>query len=228
MALKDNRSLPLQDEVFVARAPGRLDVMGGIADYSGALVLQMPAAEAAHAAVQRHPPGTQRVWRHMAARAAGSRVASRDPLPSPSAAPGTGTGTGTHPEPALRIVSLDADATNRGPAFDMALSELLTPDGRAPLPYAAARAYFRRDPALAWAAYVAGALVVLMHEEDVRPELGISVLVSSRVPEGKGVSSSAALEVAAMRALAAAHGVALGGRRLALLCQMVENLVVGE
>ena len=27
--------------VFVARAPGRLDVMGGIADYSGSLVLQM-------------------------------------------------------------------------------------------------------------------------------------------------------------------------------------------
>lgn len=29
-----------QDDVFVARAPGRLDVMGGIADYSGSLVLQ--------------------------------------------------------------------------------------------------------------------------------------------------------------------------------------------
>ncbi|KAA8519358.1 hypothetical protein F0562_013614 [Nyssa sinensis] len=28
------------EEIFVARAPGRLDVMGGIADYSGSLVLQ--------------------------------------------------------------------------------------------------------------------------------------------------------------------------------------------
>lgn len=27
----------------MARAPGRLDVMGGIADYSGSLVLQVPA-----------------------------------------------------------------------------------------------------------------------------------------------------------------------------------------
>jgi L-arabinokinase len=27
--------------VYVARAPGRLDVMGGIADYSGSLVLQV-------------------------------------------------------------------------------------------------------------------------------------------------------------------------------------------
>ena len=32
--------------VTVARAPGRLDVMGGIADYSGSLVLQRPIAEA--------------------------------------------------------------------------------------------------------------------------------------------------------------------------------------
>src|SRR5687767_3729320 len=37
----------------VSRAPGRLDVMGGIADYSGSLVLQRPIAEAAFAAVQR-------------------------------------------------------------------------------------------------------------------------------------------------------------------------------
>src|SRR5689334_13425679 len=39
--------------MFVARAPGRLDVMGGIADYSGSLVLQRPIAEATFAAVQR-------------------------------------------------------------------------------------------------------------------------------------------------------------------------------
>ena len=37
----------------VSRAPGRLDVMGGIADYSGSLVLQRPIAEATFAAVQR-------------------------------------------------------------------------------------------------------------------------------------------------------------------------------
>src|SRR5687768_13461833 len=39
--------------VAIARAPGRLDVMGGIADYSGSLVLQRPIAEATFAAVQR-------------------------------------------------------------------------------------------------------------------------------------------------------------------------------
>ena len=39
--------------VFLSRAPGRLDVMGGIADYSGSLVLQRTTAEATFAAVQR-------------------------------------------------------------------------------------------------------------------------------------------------------------------------------
>ena len=35
-----------------ARAPGRLDVMGGVADYSGSIVLEMPLAEAACVAWQ--------------------------------------------------------------------------------------------------------------------------------------------------------------------------------
>src|ERR1700704_2651780 len=38
--------------IHVARAPGRLDVIGGIADYSGSLVLEMPIAEAAFVAIQ--------------------------------------------------------------------------------------------------------------------------------------------------------------------------------
>src|SRR6266498_3273512 len=38
--------------VVVTRAPGRLDVMGGIADYSGSLVLQRPIAEATLVALQ--------------------------------------------------------------------------------------------------------------------------------------------------------------------------------
>src|SRR5262245_51730294 len=39
-------------ELFVTRAPGRLDVMGGIADYSGSLMLELPIAEATLAALQ--------------------------------------------------------------------------------------------------------------------------------------------------------------------------------
>ena len=53
------------------------------------------------------------------------------------------------------------------------------------------------------------------------------MLVRSDVPIGKGVSSSAALDVAAFEALAALAGVAVDDRQLALAAQMVENLVVG-
>ena len=57
---------------MVARAPGRLDVMGGIADYSGSRVLQLPLAQACHVACQLHPPDKQPVWRHVAHRHAKS------------------------------------------------------------------------------------------------------------------------------------------------------------
>lgn len=141
--------------------------------------------------------------------------------------------------------------------------------GGQPISYEAARALFRADASRAWAAYVAGAVVVLQRERGARFADSLSILVASGgwagsvwrvlrlcchrfcwllrchalpclatsprhppsrtadVPEGKGVSSSAALEVAAMSALAAAHGIALEGRDLALLCQRVENAVVG-
>src|SRR5437868_4278164 len=41
------------NEMAIARAPGRLDVMGGIADYSGSLVLQLPIQEATFVALER-------------------------------------------------------------------------------------------------------------------------------------------------------------------------------
>src|SRR5205814_1297201 len=47
--------------LVVARAPGRLDVMGGIADYSGLLVLEMPIREATFAALQRKVSRTLRI-----------------------------------------------------------------------------------------------------------------------------------------------------------------------
>ena len=40
-------------EITIARAPGRLDVMGGIADYSGSLVLELPISEATFVALQK-------------------------------------------------------------------------------------------------------------------------------------------------------------------------------
>jgi galactokinase len=69
--------------------------------------------------------------------------------------------------------------------------------------------------------------LVLMREQNQSFESGANILISSRVPPGKGVSSSAALEVAVMQAATEAFDISIDGREKALLCQKVENLVVG-
>ena len=93
--------------------------------------------------------------------------------------------------------------------------------------YDSARRWFARDPASHWAAYVVGVLVVLAREAGLQLDCGVRILIDSRVPEGKGVSSSAALEVATMQAVAALVGSTPEGAELARLCQMAENFVVG-
>lgn len=165
-----------ESELTIARAPGRLDVMGGIADYSGSLVLELPISEATFVALQKDD--------------------SRK----------------------LTLVSLVDDKTL---SFEMSLSDL-DRDGE-PIEYDEAQRYFKHH----WSAYVAGVFLVLSRELGVRFDHGARLLISSRVPEGKGVSSSAALEVATMSAVAAAFDIKIGPRELALLCQQVENLVVG-
>src|SRR5688572_29828076 len=44
--------LEREREIVIARAPGRLDLMGGIADYSGSLTLELPTREGTLALVQ--------------------------------------------------------------------------------------------------------------------------------------------------------------------------------
>ncbi|KAL9377283.1 hypothetical protein Peur_031403 [Populus x canadensis] len=147
-----------EEEIFVARAPGRLDVLGGIADYSGSLVLQMPIREACHVAVQKNHPSKQKLWKHAQAR----HHADHEKL-----------------APILEIVSLGSELNNRGPTFDMDLSDFK--DGEKPISYEAARKYFAKDPSQKWAAYVAGTIVVLMTELGVCFENSISILVENHV-----------------------------------------------
>ena len=162
-------------DLIVSRAPGRLDVMGGIADYSGSHVLEFPIAEGTFVALQ---PIEERL---------------------------------------LCIVTLLDDEPHHT-SFTMSLNEF---DG--PIEYEAAREFFDNH----WAAYVAGVFLVLMRERNVSFRSGAYILISSRVPPGKGVSSSAALEVAVMQAVTEAFGIEIDGRDKALLCQKVENLVAG-
>jgi L-arabinokinase len=163
--------------VTLARAPGRLDVMGGIADYSGSLVLELPIREAAFAAAQRAGDGYVRVA---------------------SVAPG-------------------ASETAR---------ELVIPVSFLESGYSAARAWFSESQGASWGAYVAGGLVALVAERGIRLS-GARLLVSSTVPEGKGVASSAAVAVAAFLAASVELGVSLAPEDVALSCQRVENFVAG-
>jgi len=51
------QQLPADSPRFIAAAPGRLDVLGGIAEYSGGLVIATPLGEYACAGVQRRCDG---------------------------------------------------------------------------------------------------------------------------------------------------------------------------
>ena len=179
-----HRLFDLTRNIVIARAPGRLDLMGGIADYSGSLVLQWPLHEATLAAVQIVPDGRLQV-----------------------------RSLGSEPE----------EIADR--RFEASIDDLFR--GGYPLDYEAARSWFADRGDSKWAAYVLGALIILARERGVRTGSGLRVLIRSAVPEGKGVGSSAALEVAVMKATAIALGVDLIPRDLALLSQIVENRVVG-
>jgi galactokinase len=167
------------DSVFMARAPGRLDVMGGIADYAGALVLQWPIHEATRVAL----------------------------LP--------------WPERHLSITSIARGGVER--RCDVPL-DLIADAHRS---YDDVRAWFAGDTARHWAAYVAGVFHVLSREHGVHFPNGAAILIESDIPEGKGVSSSAAIEAATMEAVVEAWRVSIEPRTRALRCQQVENLIVG-
>lgn len=162
--------------IAIARAPGRLDVMGGIADYSGSLVLQRPIAEGTCAAVQRID------------------------------------------RPVLELISIGR------PPLDIPIATLIR-DGE-PIDYDTARQRFAHGDQH-WAAYIVGVFLVLCHERGLRLASGARVVIASDVPEGKGVSSSAALETAVMQAAGCAFNLANAPRDIALLCQQAENLVAG-
>jgi galactokinase len=172
-------------ELFLSRAPGRLDCLGGIIDYCGGTVCEMPLREAVVLALQKRQ------------------------------------------DRQIRLHSLGLKAEGLKPEVVLSLDDFGPP--KAPPDYPAVRAFFRRDPKSAWAGYVAGAFYVLQRERATSSPFrhGANIVLASSVPLGAGVSSSAALEVAAMVAMGAAYGLEWDGLELARLAQKVENQVVG-
>lgn len=161
--------------VCISRAPGRLDVMGGIADYTGSLVCQLPLKIAAATAVQQRKDQQVICQSQQIGRQAG----------------------------------MSLDDLRACTAIDLR-DHLSGQDS--------------------WARYILGCQWWLMHhaQSPAAPvDKGISILTDSDVPLGGGVSSSAAVEVATMQALASLQGVKLSPMALAAACQQVENQVVG-
>lgn len=76
-----------------------------------------------------------------------------------------------------------------------------------------------------WTDYVLGSIMVVL--DGKTPDAGIRVSISTDLPVGSGLSSSAALEVATIRALTTLLGLELSPTEIALLARRAENEFVG-
>jgi len=174
-------------KTVTAEASGRLDFMGGVADYSGSLVLEMPLSLTTRVKISEYPP--KRI----------SRACERE-------------------TPFTFVFASETYGEER-----VALG---TPPSEVPQ----------------WARYSYGCLWLFAKEQRISLDKlasgkgtnrlggagGLRFEISSRVPESMGVSSSAALEVATLRALELFFDKPLKGiTTLARLAQRVENEIVG-
>src|SRR6187401_122678 len=165
-----------EEKIISATAPGRMDVMGGIADYSGSLLLQMPIKQTTTVNIQMRDDG---------------------------------------------VFNFRTQITkNKTEDFTIHISDVKERS------LEEAGMIIRSLKGGDWAVYVLGCFLVLKKEKKISLE-GANVFIESNVPWGKGVSSSAALEVATMNALNQLYQLSLEKEELAVLAQMAENLVAG-
>ena len=152
---------------FVARAPGRVNLIGEHTDYNGGFVL--PAA------------------------------IDRTVLIAARALPGT-----------RHVEALSSNYGNRT-TFEL--------DNIQPA----------QDPAVSWSNYIRAVAWALIQNRTVDPNRmpGAQLAIEGNVPEGAGLSSSAAIEVASALSFIRLAGVEMSGVDLALTCQRAENEFVG-
>lgn len=169
--------------IRVSGAPGRLDVMGGIADYTGSLVCETTLDRAATVALQSRPDRNVQVF-------------------------------------SFNLFDEHQPFTFRIPLDALAASSIDV-----------LRNGFNQ-PGRKWAGYIAGCLAILQRHKQIdlkNPSLrGVNLALLSTVPLGAGVSSSAAVEVAAMINLMDHFHIPRNDPMLlASMCQEVENQIVG-
>lgn len=161
--------------VYISRAPGRLDLMGGNVDYTGGLVFESTIREATWAAAQQRTDE--------------------------------------------QIIFLNPQMKEEGWQEQVSFEFSQLSDEKA------VKQLVNRSPEVRWTAYVLGAFYLLRKRHPQQVTLGASIYIYSEVPRNKGVSSSAAVEVAVMKAAAACYGIAMYGVELAEACQWVENVI---
>jgi L-arabinokinase len=169
-----------EQKYVIASAPGRMDVMGGIADYSGSMVLQKTIQETTTVAISLRNDGIFR----------------------------------------LKSVHVDKEELT----CSLVYTDFLKNGQEIDFTYA--QGQFKKTAYGDWASYVVGCFLLLQKEKAIKVS-GADILIYSDVPTGKGVSSSAALEVATMKALQEIYQLSFEKTELSRLAQKVENLIVG-
>jgi galactokinase len=108
-----------------------------------------------------------------------------------------------------RILLLNPQMKERGwhDRAEFSLDDLTTEE--------AVRSLVNREPGVRWTAYVLGLFHLLQQRFPQQLDRGASVYIVSDVPLNKGVSSSASVEVAVMKAAVGAYGINLAGIELA-------------
>ena len=157
-------------------APGRIDFLGGVADYSGSWVLEAPIPHETKVAISFADHWSFR-----------SRQAEEYTLPA-----------ALWPEIAT-------------------MTEL-----------AVVREALENAAVPIWVKYVFGCLLILVHDHKLSlPVRPLAFAIDSAVPLGMGVSSSAAIEVATLRALTDLFHLQWQRTELARVAQRAENEIVG-
>lgn len=162
----------------IGRAPGRMDFLGGVADYSGGFVLEMPLRQMTTVKLLA-TAGEDWVF----------AAEGKDP------------------------VTVKSDFW-----INLLRQERVVE---------AARKAFAESGLPGWSIYPFGCLLLWAVDTGWEPARGLSFAISSEVPIGMGVSSSAALEIATLRALRDFSGIHRTDLQLAHLGQAAENQMVG-
>lgn len=190
------------EHVYVARAPGRLDVLGGIADYSGSHALELPLSCATFVATQ--------LQTFEGASSPKQSVVIRICSPTEHDDDDRSEFTSLNLED---VVMVENDGSLKTKEFELV------------------HKHFSQDEKSKWAAYIIGAFNVISQAKSVKLPANlrsIAILVSSHgIREGAGVSSSAAVEVASIMSIGSAMGVSFEKFEVPVLAQQVENHIVG-